>query len=80
MRKLSHENLDVYQKSTQFLALASQIIEHMPKGNSVLNDQLKRAALSTVLNIAEAAGRTTKSDNRRHFAIARGSALANYYP
>ena len=75
MQLMSHERLDVYQKSTQFLALASTILDNLPKGNATLADQLKRAALSIILNIAEATGRTTKLDNKKHFAIARGSAL-----
>lgn len=39
------------------------------------SDQLKRAALSVPLNIAEASGRTGSLDNAKHFTIARGSAL-----
>ena len=75
MRQLSHERLDVYQKSTRFLALTAAILDNLPKGNATLSDQLKRASLSIILNIAEATGRTSRADNRRHFAIACGSAL-----
>lgn len=73
--KLSHEKLNVYQKSIQFLALSAQITSSLPRGNGELVDQLKRAALSVPLNIGEASGRTGSLDNARHFAIARGSAL-----
>ena len=73
--KLSHEKLDVYQKSIQFLALSAKIITNLPKGHADLIDQLKRAALSVPLNIGEASGRTGSLDNARHFAIARGSSL-----
>ena len=47
----------------------------MPRGNKTLVDQLKRASLSTLLNIAEAAGKPSPAEGRHHFAIARGSAL-----
>ena len=73
--KLSHEKLHVYQKSVEFLALSAQITSSLPRGNGELVDQLKRAALSVPLNIAEASGRTGSADNAKHFAIARGSAL-----
>jgi four helix bundle protein len=46
-----------------------------PKGFSSIVEQLRRAALSVPLNIAEAAGRTTEADAARHDAIARGSAM-----
>lgn len=75
MRQLTHEKLDVYQKSVEFLAISVQLMELLPKGNANLVDQLKRAAVSTILNIAEGAGRPTPADSRKHFAIARGSAL-----
>jgi four helix bundle protein len=37
------------------------------------DEQLRRAALSVPLNIAEAAGRNTDVDAARHYAIARAS-------
>lgn len=75
VRRLSHENLDVYQRAIEFLALAVGLIEALPKGNATLADQLRRASLSSVLNIAEGAGKPTPGEARRHFGIARGSAL-----
>jgi len=73
--QLSHEKLEVYQKSIQFLSLSAKTLTSFPRGHAELSDQLKRAALSVPLNIAEASGRTGSLDNARHFAIARGSAL-----
>lgn len=75
LRQLSHEKLEVYQKSIQFLALSARVLADIPRGYAELCDQLKRAALSVPLNIAEASGRTGSLDNAKHFTIARGSAL-----
>jgi four helix bundle protein len=44
------------------------------RGQSNLRDQLDRASVSIVLNIAEGAGRTSALDKARFYAIARGSA------
>ena len=74
-RRLSHENLQVYQLAIEFLACAIGMIGLFPKGNSLVADQFRRAALSVPLNIAEAVGKPSPADNARHFAIARGSAL-----
>ena len=75
MTKLSHERLDVYQKAVKFLAIAHQMVESIPRGHGSLVDQIKRASLSTVLNIAEGAGHPSQAKAKHHFAIARGSAL-----
>jgi four helix bundle protein len=72
---LSFQRLDVYQRSIQFLALCAEVGHSAPRGHAQLLDQLKRAATSVTLNIAEAAGRTSRDDACRIYAIARGSAM-----
>lgn len=72
---LDHERLDVYQCAIEFVALAFQIIEQLPRGYSALADQLRRAAMSIPLNIAEGAGKATGPDRARFHGIARGSAM-----
>lgn len=50
---LDHEKLDVYKVSIEFMAIAIKIADNIPRGYSSLADQLKRAAWSIPLNIAE---------------------------
>jgi four helix bundle protein len=45
-----HERLDVYQKALDFLVVANDVVEHLPRGRSHLADQLTRASTSIVLN------------------------------
>lgn len=70
---LAHKKLDVYRCALDFLALAIRV--EVPRGYGGLGDQLRRAALSIPLNIAEAVGRPGNEDRARFFAIARGSAM-----
>ena len=72
---LTFQSLDVYQVSISFLALSHKCLASWPRGFSDLGDQLRRAALSVPLNIAEAQGRTGAADRSRIYAIARGSAM-----
>ena len=69
------EKLDAYQRAVEFVATAAGIISEFPSGYSSLSDQLRRAALSVPVNIAEGVGRTSLADRRRYYAIARGSAM-----
>src|SRR5262245_51520139 len=68
---LSHETLDVYHLALRFHVGVMNLIP--AKGQRNLRDQLERASLSIVLNIAEGAGRCTPPERRRHFIIALGS-------
>ncbi len=75
MVMLDHERLDVYQCSIEFLAIAFTIVGRLPRGYAALADQLRRAATSIPLNIAEAAGRSGRQERVHFHAIARGSAM-----
>jgi four helix bundle protein len=46
------EKLDVYQKALNFAERIESICNQFPKGNGYLADQMRRASLSIVLNIA----------------------------
>ena len=52
-----HEKLDVYQLAVDFVSRSNDLIGDLPRGRGYLADQLQRAALSIVLNIAEGAGK-----------------------
>jgi four helix bundle protein len=69
-----HEKLDVYQLAIEFTARANDVIESLPRGRGYLADQLQRAALSIVLNIAEGAGRFSPADKSVFYLRSRASA------
>ena len=71
----SHEKFQAYQLSVEYWESALRLMNKIPAGNSTLRDQLKRAASSIPLNIAEGCGRLEEKDRKRFFAIARGSAM-----
>ena len=72
---LSFQRLDVYQRAIEFLALAYEIMDRLPKGHAERADQLARAAESVVRNIAEGAGWWSGADSAKHYKIARGEAM-----
>lgn len=72
---LAYQRLDVYRCAVRALALSARISGEIPKGYSVLSDQLRRAAVSISLNIAEGSGRPSAADAARFYGMARGSAM-----
>jgi four helix bundle protein len=74
-RLMNYRNLDVYRFAVRFLPLAAEIASGLPRKQDSLADQLRRASISIPLNIAEGSGKTSGPDQRRFYAIARGSAM-----
>ena len=70
----SHEKLNVYQRSLEFIDFVNQLISSNSTKLNVI-DQLDRAVTSIPLNIAEGTGKYTPKDKCRYYDIARGSAL-----
>ena len=68
---LDAERLVVYHLALELHAFAASKV---PTLSRVLKDQLERASLSVVLNIAEGGGRRSRKDKARHYTYARGSA------
>jgi four helix bundle protein len=68
------QRLDAYRAATELLAATSALASTIPRGHGDLVDQLRRAALSVPLNIAEGSGKFGR-DAARFYGIARGSAL-----
>ena len=69
---LDAERLDVYRMALEFQAITGQLVPK--RGYAELRDQLDRASISIVLNIAEGCGRRSPADKGRFYSMARGSA------
>jgi four helix bundle protein len=70
-----HERLRVYQRALDFYSWVFLTLPQLPRGHAPVLDQLRRAGSSVALNIAEGAGKYELADKRRHYLIARGSAM-----
>jgi four helix bundle protein len=69
-----HEKLAAYQRSVQFVAWSSPLLEKLPARLAVA-DQLDRASTSIPLNIAEGNAKYSAPDRCHYFDTARGSAF-----
>lgn len=72
MGKFEFQNLKVYMKAKDFHRDCRVLLFRI-KLESYVRDQLGRASLSIVLNIAEGSAKFSKPDRRNYFVIARGS-------
>lgn len=66
------EKLIVYNKAKDYNHRISKLLL-IKKLDRSTKDQLRRASLSIMLNIAEGAGRFTNKDKRNFYVISRGS-------
>ena len=74
MEHFDHDKLDVYHAAIDFVAVADDIVERLPRGRRYLADQLQRAATSISNNLAEGAGEYSAGDKARFYRMARRSA------
>jgi four helix bundle protein len=73
---LKHKDLDAYKTSKALVKEVYQLSRKLPfeeRFNMV--QQLRRAALSIKLNLAEGCSRKSNIERKRYFEIARGSAI-----
>lgn len=74
--KLNHQKLDIYIVSRLFVSECYKLTKSLPVDEKFgLISQIRRAALSVHLNIAEGSSRKSEVERKRFFEIARGSLI-----
>jgi four helix bundle protein len=74
--QLGHTKLDAYTTARQFVKECYIAVTQFPvEERFVLSQQIKRAALSVYLNIAEGSSRRSQIERNRYYEIARGSVI-----
>ncbi|ULQ51180.1 four helix bundle protein [Flavihumibacter fluvii] len=72
--QLNHQNLDVYSKARQLISECYKVTSTYPGEEKFnLSQQIRRASISVLLNIAEGSSRKSEPERIRYFEIARGS-------
>ncbi|MDP3948754.1 MAG: four helix bundle protein, partial [bacterium] len=72
--KPNYEKLEIWQEAMALTKIIYLETKDYPKEEKFgIIDQVRRAGLSVVLNIAEGAGRSSKADFRRFLFMAKGS-------
>jgi four helix bundle protein len=73
---LNHQKLDIYPVSRLFVLECYKLTKQLPAEEKFcMIAQIRRAALSVHLNIAEGASRKSQAERKRYFEIARGSVI-----
>lgn len=74
--KLNHQKLDIYEISKRFVHECYRLTKNLPAEEKFgMISQIRRAALSTHLNISEGASRKSEGERKRFYEIARGSVI-----
>ena len=74
--QLGHTKLDAYSAVRQFVKECYLAVAKFPADEKyILSQQIKRAALSVHLNLAEGCSRKSSIERKRFYEIARGSVI-----
>jgi len=74
--KLNHQNLEIFKKSRAFVLKCYKLSKQFPSDEKFgMISQIRRAALSVHLNIAEGCSRKSETERKRFFEISRGSLI-----
>lgn len=74
--QLNHKTLEVYKISRELVKECYQFAKLLPIDEKfALSSQIRRAALSVKLNIAEGASRKSETERKRFYEISRGSLI-----
>jgi len=74
--KLNHQRLDIYGISRQFVFECYKLTMKLPVEEKFgMITQIRRAALSVHLNIAEGASRKSETERKRYYEISRRSVI-----
>ena len=67
------DKLDVYQKAKALNKDVQRLLRTNKNFDFYIRDQLRRASISMVINIAEGSGKFSPGDKRNFYTISRGS-------
>jgi len=71
---LNYNDLDVWKECRKLVSTIYVISKSFPKDETYgLTNQIRRASISVISNIAEGTGRNTTKDSLQFFYISRGS-------
>jgi len=70
---MNHERLRSYGLLLEFAKKMPDMLKTLPRGNSYLEDQLRRALSSAILNLSEGNGRCSTKERNRFFDISLAS-------
>ena len=74
--QLAHTKIPVFQESQKFTLECYRITKDFPQDERfTMVQQIRRAALSVHLNIAEGCSRKSETERKRFFEISRGSVI-----